>query len=377
MNYLDERVDEEYIRTHEATIKKFLTKNFCPINVYGIEKVKETAREQPVIFVANHSSHLDYFLIGYQIYNGLKELTRIVAGDNLFSQRATIFLKLLKLNLEKLGGIKLLRKEYLRNQIYTEGFNKECVKIYKKGKNLLFFGSAGRSEDGLLNIGGRIRADSRGLFQIPELAAYDMRTVVIPVAISYDMPPEAEVLHLLSKNKRARNKKKGPMKWLVQSAYYSLDFSQIFIRYNFFRPYGEVHINFAEPIEVQKGIKAKEIMTEARGGIVKEFTITPSQIIGKALSTKVYITRNELGREVEKIILDIQRKNLNVSGAISHGGIDRVIDDGLKYYLKIGAVKEQEDRSENKGYHIKKRDILTLNANYMREPFEERIIQTI
>lgn len=106
----------------------------------GLERVKEAAKQAPIVLVPSHKSHMDYLLISYVFYlNGLIP-PHIAAGDNLnFWPMGHIF---------RHSGAFFLRRRFAGLELYTLIFRHYLRKMIKEGFAIEFFIEGGRSRSG-------------------------------------------------------------------------------------------------------------------------------------------------------------------------------------------------------------------------------------
>lgn len=106
----------------------------------GLEKVRRTMRQMPIVYVPCHKSHLDYLLVSYVLYKHRLSLPRILSGINLdFWPIGGFF---------RSSGAFFLRRVFKGKRVYSK-----CVAVYietllRERLNLEFFIEGGRSRVG-------------------------------------------------------------------------------------------------------------------------------------------------------------------------------------------------------------------------------------
>ncbi|MCA9523686.1 MAG: 1-acyl-sn-glycerol-3-phosphate acyltransferase, partial [Myxococcales bacterium] len=110
------------------------------VDAAGLDRVKEAAKQAPIVLVPSHKSHMDYLIISYVFYlNGLIP-PHIAAGDNLnFWPMGHIF---------RHSGAFFLRRRFAGLELYTLVFRHYLRKMIKEGFAIEFFIEGGRSRSG-------------------------------------------------------------------------------------------------------------------------------------------------------------------------------------------------------------------------------------
>ncbi len=192
------------------------------VNIRNIETVQEIAKENSVVYVPCHRSHIDYLLLSYVLYKHGIMVPHIAAGINL---NMPIVGPLLRR-----GGAFFMRRSFKNNKLYAAIFNEYLYQMFSKGYSVEYFVEGGRSRTG------------RMLQPRPGMIAMTVRSYLrnsskpiafMPVYVGYE-----KVLEGRTYLGELRGKKKE--KESVFGLFRSLS--------NLRKSFGKVNVNFGEPI---------------------------------------------------------------------------------------------------------------------------------
>lgn len=209
-----------------AFFRRFLTplitKVFQGIDVTGVEKLRDTIADEPVILLPNHRSHFDYLLLSFVMYRENLPLPYIAAGDNLNFFPAGALLR-------RAGGF-FIRRKSDRDPLYRFVLEGYITYLMKQGHLIAFFLEGGRSRSGL-PLQPKI-----GLLKYIVSAVREGErkgAALVPVSITYDrLPEERSIVAELSGEKKRRE-----------------SFFELLRAANIFRKrFGSVNVSFGEKI---------------------------------------------------------------------------------------------------------------------------------
>ncbi|MFD2229186.1 glycerol-3-phosphate 1-O-acyltransferase PlsB [Alkalimarinus sediminis] len=196
------------------------------VNIRNIETVQEIAKENAVVYVPCHRSHIDYLLLSYVLYKHGVMVPHIAAGINL---NMPIVGPLLRR-----GGAFFMRRSFKDNKLYAAIFNEYLYQMFSKGYSVEYFVEGGRSRTG------------RTLQPRPGMIAMTVRSFLrnsskpiafVPVYVGYE-----KVLEGRTYLGELRGKKKE--KESVFGLFRSLS--------NLRKSFGKVNVNFGDPIFLSK-----------------------------------------------------------------------------------------------------------------------------
>jgi glycerol-3-phosphate O-acyltransferase len=175
-----------------------------------------------VVYVPCHRSHIDYLLMSYLLYKNGHVPPHIAAGDNLNLPALGQFLR-------KAGAF-FLRRSFRGDIVYAAVFDEYLSAILARGVSVEYFIEGGRSRTGRLlpPRGGMLQMTVRAYLRVPKKPI-----VFQPVYIGYEQLVEGQsyISELGGKQKKSES------------------LTDLFGIFGIFRrKYGEVHVNFGEPI---------------------------------------------------------------------------------------------------------------------------------
>ncbi|MBV1915468.1 MAG: glycerol-3-phosphate 1-O-acyltransferase PlsB [Pseudomonadales bacterium] len=191
------------------------------IDVNHVERIKDIAEKNAIVYVPCHRSHIDYLLLSYVLYHKGLALPHIAAGVNLNMPVAGTFLR-------KVGAF-YMRRSFKNQRLYTAVFNEYVGMIYSRGHSMEYFVEGGRSRSGrtLPAKTGLLSMTARTYLREQKPLAF------VPVYIGYE-----KIIEVTSYQKELEGaKKQKESVFDIFSTLKSLNSS-----------FGKVTVNFAEPI---------------------------------------------------------------------------------------------------------------------------------
>lgn len=246
------------------------------IDLPGLERLRETARNKRIVIVPSHKSHVDYLLISYIFYQHGLIPPHVAAGVNLsFWPLGPVFRK---------SGAFFIRRTFGDDKLYEKLFHAYLVKLLEEEFSVEFFIEGTRSRTGKLNppkygmLNMIVDAFRDG--NVDELA-------FIPVSVGYEKIVEGSSYRkeLEGKDKQAE----GIGDLLKTTQVLQSD-------------YGRVYVEFGEPVDLGEFLAAyhddpSDIPREALSRSVRRLayrivhgindvtTVTPSAIAGLIILT--------------------------------------------------------------------------------------------
>ncbi|MEQ6885886.1 glycerol-3-phosphate 1-O-acyltransferase PlsB [Salicola sp. Rm-C-2C1-2] len=212
------------IRFLEVILGRLWNRLYDGIRVNNIETAQEAARDNAVVYVPCHRSHIDYLLLSYVLYkNGLMP-PHIAAGINLNMPVVGPLLRR--------GGAFFMRRSFRDNPLYSTVFNEYMHVMFTRGFSMEYFVEGGRSRTGrtLQPRSGMLSMTVRSFLRDPRKPI-----VLVPVYFGYEKILEGR--SYLGELQGTQKKKEGLL-GLIGS-----------LR-NLRRSFGQVSVNFGAPIEL-------------------------------------------------------------------------------------------------------------------------------
>jgi glycerol-3-phosphate O-acyltransferase len=121
-------------------LRAFWNRFYSGIDVYNIDRIRETALSHQLVYVPCHRSHVDYLLLSYVIYTENLAIPYIAAGDNL---NIPFIGRILRG-----GGAFFIRRSFRDNPLYCAIMRSYILQLVKMGVPLEYFVEGGRSRTG-------------------------------------------------------------------------------------------------------------------------------------------------------------------------------------------------------------------------------------
>ncbi|CAN5274414.1 glycerol-3-phosphate 1-O-acyltransferase PlsB [soil metagenome] len=163
------------VRSLSFVLTGFWNRIYDGVTMHHLDKLKQVAPGNEIIYVPCHRSHMDYLLLSYLLYQHGIVPPHIAAGDNL---NLPVIGPVLRR-----GGAFFLRRSIRGNALYAAVFSEYVAQLVGGGFSLEYFIEGGRSRTGRLlpPKGGMIAMTLRAFLRAPR------RSVVFqPVYIGYE-----------------------------------------------------------------------------------------------------------------------------------------------------------------------------------------------
>ncbi|KAF1689460.1 glycerol-3-phosphate 1-O-acyltransferase [Pseudoxanthomonas koreensis] len=215
------------VRSASFVLTPVWNKIYRGVLVHHLDKLKEAAPGHEVVYVPCHRSHMDYLLLSYLLYERGIVPPHIAAGINLnLPVVGTILRK---------GGAFFMRRSFRGNPLYSAVFTEYVAQLVSGGYSLEYFVEGGRSRTGRLlqPKGGMIAMTVRAYLRQPT------RPVLFqPIYIGYEKLMEGNSYLDELSGKPKEKESIWSLLWGIPKV----------LRSN----YGQVVVNFGEPIELKQ-----------------------------------------------------------------------------------------------------------------------------
>jgi glycerol-3-phosphate O-acyltransferase len=210
------------IRFLDVVLTWVWNKIYNGVNVYNIERLQNSNKDNQIIYVPCHRSHIDYLLLSYVLYHNGLQVPHIAAGINLNMPIAGPILRR--------GGAFFMRRTFKGNKLYAAVFDEYLHSVFSNGYSTEYFVEGGRSRT------GRTLHPKAGMLAMT-LRSYlrdsSKPIVFMPVYVGYEKVFESSSYQGELKGKK---KKKEGLGSILSS-----------IR-NMKRSFGKVRVTFGNPI---------------------------------------------------------------------------------------------------------------------------------
>lgn len=124
----------------ERILNRLWNKIYRGINANNLDTVREITKDNAVIYVPCHRSHIDYLLLSSLLFAEGIMVPHIAAGINLNLPVVGSVLRR--------GGAFFMRRSFKGNKLYSAVFSEYIHTIFKKGYSVEYFVEGGRSRTG-------------------------------------------------------------------------------------------------------------------------------------------------------------------------------------------------------------------------------------
>lgn len=282
------------------------------VDTAGLARIREAARNGPIVLVPAHRSHIDYLVYSVVLYTHGLIVPHIAAGDNLsFWPMGPIF---------RHCGAFFIRRSGRGNPLYLAVLRHYVRKLLKEGYWIEFFIEGTRSRSGKA-ISPKYGMLSMIVDAVASGAAPD--ALLVPAAITYERVIEEKAY---ASETAGGEKRKESFAGLARSA------KVLGSRY------GQVYVEFDEPVSLLEFLRAQGVAlpVESGEGVSKEvvrrlahvlmhqindcLVVTPAHLVSFAL-----LTHPKRGIERERLL---ERVGFILSYIAARGGVlsDRITD---------------------------------------------------
>ncbi|BES72461.1 glycerol-3-phosphate 1-O-acyltransferase PlsB [Marinobacter nanhaiticus D15-8W] len=212
------------IRILEVVLSWLWNRIYNGVAINNVQVAQDAAKDNAVVYVPCHRSHIDYLLLSYVLYrNGLMP-PHIAAGINLNMPVVGPILRR--------GGAFFMRRSFKDNPLYATVFNEYMHVMFSRGYSVEYFVEGGRSRTGRML---QPRAGMLAMTVRSYLRDHRKPIVFVPVYIGYE-----KVMEGRSYLGELRGKKKQ------KESIFSLAKTVKKLRNSF----GRVAVNFGDPIQL-------------------------------------------------------------------------------------------------------------------------------
>jgi glycerol-3-phosphate O-acyltransferase len=220
------------IRFLDVLLTWVWNKIYNGVNVYNIERLQNANKDNEIIYVPCHRSHIDYLLLSYVLYHNGLQVPHIAAGINLNMPIAGPILRR--------GGAFFMRRTFKGNKLYAAVFDEYLHSVFSNGYSTEYFVEGGRSRT------GRTLNPKAGMLAMT-LRSYlrDSRKPIIfmPVYVGYEKVFESNSYQGELKGKKKKKEGLGTI------------FSSL---RNMKRSFGKVRVTFGDPINFDNLLDAEQ-----------------------------------------------------------------------------------------------------------------------
>jgi len=338
-----------------SEVKRFMEETFTKIEISGPELDPKSLNSTPLMLVSTHRSHVDYFLAGNIFhYRGFNTL-RFAAGDNLtklpwIGPRFTSF------------GAFTVERDTGFNRHYVRDLCFKVVDMIEKGETVLVFPEGGRSYSGAMLD---IKIGILGASVISQANNIDRDVHYIPVAVSYESPPDLPWYAMQLKGKSWRKRSNIlPKRLLGNLLYFGADicaFVPFFFARKFRKKYGAAFVDYGKPVSIRsiidvlakKAEKARDDFSAHRNAmqelseivhkqLIRLYRILPAHVVASYLQKEGNGSRNACRHYFTETIAKLESDGRNTTQLLLHSPEENV-EIGCKLLKRMKAIKVKND----------------------------------
>ena len=320
----------------------------------SLQKVKQAARHNTLVYVPCHKSHTDYMILSSILFQNKLSLPFVAAGKNLaFWPLGALFRR---------GGAFFIRRSFKGMKFYAEVFSLYVKTMVQLGHNIEFFIEGGRSRTGKMVL-PKLGLLAILIQSVEEGFCDDL--VFIPTSICYDRIPEEEsYLTELSGGAKAQEN----IGQLVRA--------RRFLK----KRYGRVYVQFAEPLSLQHYLQRfggdfAKLCPKDRHVLYRNFAyriinsinqaslVTPHALAASALlsSSRRGVSMAEFQEISELFYQYLAGSGAQLSKTLR--GFDTQVEETLRDFERnklIGKLKDEDDDLEEEVFTIEDSKRLAL-----------------
>ncbi|MFK5857502.1 MAG: 1-acyl-sn-glycerol-3-phosphate acyltransferase [Bacteroidota bacterium] len=327
-----------------------------------IDLSKLNLKKNIVIYMPNHKSHLDEFILGFLFANKKMPIPITAAGENIFKSKTSAFV------LKSYGAFKIRRDKYSEDKHYSRLLSSYLGASLMAGEQIMTFQEGTRPRDGKIGLFrkgliGTIEKIFNEQKDNPELEIEDI--LFVPIAVNWSENPDEKKITSTSSSKAEETDLLG--RFLnIKKTHSSRDIRG-------------VYIGFGTPISYNKFVADNKpddddsyaigICNEVRSKVVDMMPIYKEHLLHSSIQ---FLNKYNKRIKVEdfKQLLDVNQKILN-----SYEGNIKIIetdgfcvDDRLELMVTRDIIKFSEDKLS---FEVLNPNLVNYYANHVTSLTEE------
>jgi len=316
-----------------------------------------------VIYMPNHKSHLDEFMIGYLLLAKKLPVPITAAGENLFIHKVSNFM------LKSYGAFKIRRDKYSDDTHYVRLLSSYLAASVMTGSYIMTFQEGTRPRDGKIGLFRKgmiatIEKIFRDIKKQPDVAIEDINFV--PIAINWSENPDEKKM-TADKNAKAEETDLFKRFLNLKKTHSSKDIRG-------------VYIGFGEPVSYKRFIATHNpdeqdsyaigICNEVRSRVVAMMPVFKEHLLYSAIQYLCKYRHKVDVEEAEKL-MEITQKNISDGEAkiqvIETDGYS--IESQLDLMEKRDIIKFNDDKTS---FKVLKHSVVDYYTNHVAPLIEER-----
>jgi 1-acyl-sn-glycerol-3-phosphate acyltransferase len=335
-------------------IGRFFGKTFTASVVEGPPLDAQKLQKQPHMIVCTHRSHTDYFLAGYTLIALKVRNLRFAAGSNLTK------LPYIGRRFRAFGAFDVER-EMAFERDYVKKLCYRVMDMMEKRDAVMVFPEGGRSYSGATL---EVKSGILGAAALLQARRPSEDVLLLPMAISYEYPPDVPWFGLLLRGKKFRKRTQPFFKRLLGSLFYFgadiLAFVPFLLAPRTGRTYGAVYVDYDAPVAVRSLITIKpdtaiagkdeffahrdtmlQLAKIMRQRFLALFRILPQHLLASLVREKTSLTLSDAEKLLPPLIDSLRAAGRNLKSVEGHTPAEIVVQ-GTKPLLRLKAVSQKD-----------------------------------
>ena len=322
-----------------------------------------TKKKSIVVYMPNHKSHLDEFIIGFIFANMNMSIPITAAGENIFKSKTSTFI------LKSYGACKIRRDKYSVDEHYSRLLTSYLGASFMAGEQIMTFQEGTRPRDGKIGLFrkgliGTIEELFHKLKANPECELEDI--TFVPIAVNWSENPDEKKITTDTKSKaeetdllkRFLNIKKTHSSRDIRGVY--IEFGEP-ISYNQFVVDNNPDLNDSYAIGIVNEVRRRVV---AMMPIYKEHLLHSSIQFLSKYNKRIKIEDFKQLLYVNQKILSDYEGQIKI---IETDGFD--VDDRLELMVKRDIIKLSDDKLS---FEVLNSNLVDYYANHVTSLTEER-----
>ncbi len=324
---------------------------------------KLNLKKNIVVYMPNHKSHLDEFILGFLFANKNMPIPITAAGENIFKSKTSTFV------LKSYGAFKIRRDKYSVDEHYYRLLSSYLSASFMAGEQIMTFQEGTRPRDGKIGLFrkgliGTIEMIFNNLKDNPELEIEDI--LFVPIAVNWSENPDEKKI---TANASSKAEETDLLKRFLNLK-----------KTHSSRDIRGVYIGFGEPVSYNKFVAANNpdendsyaigIVNEVRSRVISMMPIYKEHLLHSSIQ---FLNKYNKRIKIEdfKQLLEVNQKILSdYNDKIKIIETDGFCVDGrLELMVKRDIIKFSEDKLS---FEVLNPNLVDYYANHVTSLTEEK-----
>jgi glycerol-3-phosphate O-acyltransferase len=316
-----------------------------------------------VVYMPNHKSHLDEFVIGYTLLANNLPVPITAAGENLFRSKVSNYM------LRSYGAFKLRRDKYSDDVHYVRLLSSYLAASIMTGKHIMTFQEGTRPRDGKIALfrKGMIATIEKLFRQMKGNPDIDIEDITfIPIAVNWSENPDEKKM-TADMNTKAEETDLFKRFLNLKKTHSSKDIRGVYLGFGEPLSYNQFAAAHAPDNDDSYAIG---ICNEVRSRVVNMMPVFKEHLLYSSIQ---YLCKYKHKVDVEeaKNLMEVTQKNIS-DGDVKINVIETdnySVESQLELMEKRDIIEFNEDRTV---FNVRKHNVVDYYANHVAPLIEER-----